>query len=101
MRISDWSSDVCSSDLVVATLGIELSRESSGLDLLRRPKLDYAKLTSVAAFAPAADDPAVAAQLELEAKYSGYLERQREEIARAQRPEGMADRKRTRRNSSP
>src|SRR5690606_11132947 len=35
----------------VATLGIELSRESSGLDLLRRPELDYAKLTSVAAFA--------------------------------------------------
>src|SRR3546814_5855187 len=90
MRISDWSSDVCSSDLVVATLGIELSRESSGLDLLRRPELDYAKLTSVAAFAPAADDPAVAEQVEIEAKYSGYLERQREEIARAQRHEGMA-----------
>jgi tRNA uridine 5-carboxymethylaminomethyl modification enzyme len=73
----------------VATLGIELSRESSGLDLLRRPELDYAKLTTVAAFAPAADDPAVAEQVEIEAKYSGYLERQREEIARAQRHEGM------------
>jgi len=74
----------------VATLGIELSRESSGLDLLRRPELDYAKLMAVAAFAPAADDPAVAEQVEIEAKYSGYLERQREEIARAQRHEGMA-----------
>jgi tRNA uridine 5-carboxymethylaminomethyl modification enzyme len=73
----------------VATLGIELSRESSGLDLLRRPELDYARLTSVAAFAPAVDDPAVAEQVEIEAKYSGYLERQREEIARAQRHEGM------------
>ncbi|GAB3311812.1 tRNA uridine-5-carboxymethylaminomethyl(34) synthesis enzyme MnmG [Luteimonas notoginsengisoli] len=74
----------------VATLGIELSRESSGLDLLRRPELDYAKLTSVPAFAPAAEDPAVAEQVEIEAKYSGYLERQREEIARAQRNEGKA-----------
>ncbi|HVI59451.1 MAG TPA: tRNA uridine-5-carboxymethylaminomethyl(34) synthesis enzyme MnmG [Luteimonas sp.] len=74
----------------VATLGIELSRESSGLDLLRRPELDYARLASVAAFAPAVDDPAVAEQVEIEAKYSGYLERQREEIARAQRHEGTA-----------
>ena len=73
----------------VATLGIELSRESSGLDLLRRPELDYAKLTSVAAFAPAVEDPAVAEQVEIEARYSGYLDRQREEIARAQRHEGM------------
>ncbi len=74
----------------VATLGIELSRESSGLDLLRRPELDYAKLASVAAFAPAVDDPAVAEQVEIEAKYAGYLDRQREEIARAQLHEGMA-----------
>src|SRR5690606_2608568 len=73
----------------MATLGIELSRESSGLDLLRRPELDYAKLTSVAAFAPAVEDPAVAEQVEIEARYSGYLDRQREEIARAQRHEGM------------
>ena len=60
------------------------------LDLLRRPELDYARLTSVAAFAPAVDDPAVAEQVEIEARYSGYLERQREEIVRAQRQEGMA-----------
>jgi tRNA uridine 5-carboxymethylaminomethyl modification enzyme len=74
----------------VATLGIELSRESSGLDLLRRPELDYAKLASVPAFAPAVEDPAVAEQVEIEAKYSGYLDRQREEIARARRHEGTA-----------
>ena len=79
----DSSSRVCTSPCT-------LSRESSGLDLLRRPELDYAKLTSVAAFAPAVDDPAVAEQVEIEARYSGYLQRQREEIARAQRHEGMA-----------
>ena len=74
----------------VATLGIELSRESTALDLLRRPELDYAKLMSVAAFAPAVDDAAVAEQVEIETKYSGYLARQREEIARQQRHEDSA-----------
>ena len=74
----------------VATLGIELSRESNGLDLLRRPELDYAKLSSVASFGPAVDDAAVAEQVEIETKYSGYLARQREEIARQQRNEGTA-----------
>src|SRR5690606_1229125 len=35
-----------------STLGIELSREGSALDLLRRPELDYAKLAALDAFAP-------------------------------------------------
>ncbi|GAA4856437.1 tRNA uridine-5-carboxymethylaminomethyl(34) synthesis enzyme MnmG [Luteimonas vadosa] len=73
-----------------ATLGIELSRENSALDLLRRPELDYARLTSLPAFAPAVEDAAVAEQVEIEAKYSGYLERQRAEIARQQRNEDTA-----------
>ncbi|MGY0651817.1 tRNA uridine-5-carboxymethylaminomethyl(34) synthesis enzyme MnmG [Luteimonas sp. A537] len=71
-----------------AVLGIDISRECSGLDLLRRPELGYAKLAAVPSFGPAVDDPAVAEQVEIEAKYSGYLERQREEIARQQRSEG-------------
>lgn len=70
------------------TLGIELTRENSALDLLRRPELDYAKLVSLPAFAPdaaVADD--VAEQVEIETKYAGYLQRQRDEIARQQRHE--------------
>lgn len=74
----------------VATLGIELNRETNVLDLLRRPELDYAKLMTVFAFAPAVEDAAVAEQVEIEAKYSGYLNRQREEIARQQRHEDTA-----------
>jgi len=74
----------------VATLGIELSRESTALDLLRRPELDYAKLVSVPSFAPAVEDAAVAEQVEIETKYSGYLARQRDEIARQQRHEDSA-----------
>lgn len=75
----------------VERLGIELSRENSALDLLRRPELDYAKLASLPAFAApdaVADD--VAEQVEIETKYAGYLQRQRDEIARQQRHEETA-----------
>jgi tRNA uridine 5-carboxymethylaminomethyl modification enzyme len=54
---------------------------------LRRPQLDYAKLMRVAALGPAVEDARVAEQVEIAAKYSGYLERQLEEIARQKRHE--------------
>ena len=76
---------------VVDTLGIELSRENSALDLLRRPELDYAKLASLPSFAPEVPvDAEVAEQVEIDTKYAGYLQRQRDEIARAQRNEGTS-----------
>lgn len=70
--------------------GIEVSRESSALDLLKRPELDYAKLIALPSLAPGADDPLVAEQVEIGTKYAGYLDRQRDEIARAQRHETTA-----------
>ena len=73
-----------------AALGIDVSRECSGLDLLRRPGLGYAALVAVPAFGPGVADPAVAEQVEIEAKYSGYLERQRAEIERQRRSEDAA-----------
>lgn len=72
----------------VERLGVELSRENSALDLLRRPELDYTRLVTLPAFAPDAPvDPEVAEQIEIETKYAGYLQRQRDEIARQQRHE--------------
>src|SRR5690349_6345622 len=68
-------------------LGVAVSRETSGLDLLRRPELDYARLTAVAELGPAVEREDVAAQVEVQAKYAGYLERQREEIERQRRHE--------------
>ncbi|MGY1426173.1 tRNA uridine-5-carboxymethylaminomethyl(34) synthesis enzyme MnmG [Lysobacter sp. A289] len=73
-----------------ATLGIELSRESSARDLLKRPEVTYARLVTVASLGPAVADPAVAEQVEIGVKYSGYLNRQNEEIARQQRHETTA-----------
>jgi len=71
-------------------LGITLSRETNALDLLRRPELDYAKLSQVAGLGPAVQAEDVAAQVEVQAKYAGYLERQREEIERQRRHEHTA-----------
>jgi tRNA uridine 5-carboxymethylaminomethyl modification enzyme len=70
-----------------ATLGIELSRETHALDLLRRPELDYARLMRVPTLGPGAEDARVAEQVQISAKYSGYLERQNEEIERQRRHE--------------
>jgi tRNA uridine 5-carboxymethylaminomethyl modification enzyme len=72
------------------TLGIALTRETHALDLLRRPELDYAQLMRVAALGPGADDARVAEQVQITAKYSGYLERQHEEIERQRRHENTA-----------
>jgi tRNA uridine 5-carboxymethylaminomethyl modification enzyme len=46
-------------------------------DLLRRPDVHYHELVK-----DAVPDPAVAEQVEIQAKYEGYIERQREEVAR-------------------
>lgn len=71
-------------------LGIAVSRETNALDLLRRPQVDYAKLTSVTELGPAVEHEDVAAQVEVQTKYAGYLERQREEIERQRRHENTA-----------
>jgi tRNA uridine 5-carboxymethylaminomethyl modification enzyme len=70
-----------------AQLGLAITRDASVLDLLRRPELDYAKLTSVAGIGPAVDDVLVAEQVEISTKYAGYLDRQRDEIERSRRHE--------------
>ncbi|MEH5626955.1 tRNA uridine-5-carboxymethylaminomethyl(34) synthesis enzyme MnmG [Citrobacter freundii] len=72
---------------VNAHLTTPLSREASGEDLLRRPDMTYAQLTSLSAFAPALDDAQAAEQVEIQVKYEGYIARQQEEIERQQRNE--------------
>ena len=81
---------------LLAKLGGPLTREAHALDLLRRPELNYDDLALVA---PSADAEAwrcderlaeqVKLQIEVQAKYSGYLKRQRDEIERHQRHEEL------------
>jgi len=67
--------------------GIRLSRETSALDLLKRPGLDYAALMEVEGIGPGVDDSGVAEQVEVQVRYAGYLERQSAEIERRRRNE--------------
>ncbi|WP_017912448.1 tRNA uridine-5-carboxymethylaminomethyl(34) synthesis enzyme MnmG, partial [Xanthomonas sp. SHU 166] len=72
---------------VAATLGVAVSRETTVLDLIKRPELDYAALMRVPSLGPGVADAQVAEQVEIGIKYAGYLDRQRDEIARQQRHE--------------
>ena len=68
-------------------LGVAVSRQTNALDLLRRPELTIAQLARVAELGPMPAREDVIAQVEVQTKYAGYLERQREEIARQRRNE--------------
>ena len=70
-------------------LGQPLSREHNLLDLLRRPGVDYYTLMKLSSAGEAISDPVVADQIEIQAKYAGYIERQQEEIERHQRYESL------------
>jgi tRNA uridine 5-carboxymethylaminomethyl modification enzyme len=62
-----------------------LQRELRASDLLRRPELDYRSLTAVEGLGPGVEAPDVAEQVQIQAKYAGYLDRQQAEIVRQQR----------------
>ncbi len=66
-------------EAVNALIEKPLTREYSLMDLLKRPELDYASLADAVALEdrPAAD---VVEQMEILAKYAGYIDRQTDEI---------------------
>jgi tRNA uridine 5-carboxymethylaminomethyl modification enzyme len=80
---AEWSARV---------LGESATRDAfSAFDLLRRPEVSYEQMIELIGPMAAPDDdrlPAqIRAQLEVAAKYAGYIERQEEEIARHRRNE--------------
>jgi len=75
---------------LVSTLGVSVSRETRALDLLRRPGMDYPRLMSVNGIGPGESDHQVVEQLENQARYAGYLDRQQQEIDKARRQETEA-----------
>lgn len=68
-------------------LGKEIEREYNLYELLRRPDVTYEKLMTLAVAGEGIHDPVTAEQVEIQAKYQGYIERQRGEIVRAQAQE--------------
>jgi tRNA uridine 5-carboxymethylaminomethyl modification enzyme len=88
-QVSGWSQRV---------LGAPLARDATLLELLRRPEVDYAHLDELSrelALEASTDFAAIddrlpreiRLQLEVLAKYSGYIERQQDEIERQRRHE--------------
>jgi len=68
-------------------LGKAMEREYSLFDLLRRPEVSYESLLSLPNAGEAMTDPAVIEQIEIQAKYQGYIDRQLEEVEKAQASE--------------
>jgi len=73
----------------VRVLGQPIEREYALHDLLRRPQVDYPNLMTLPGAGPAVGDAQVAEQVEIQAKYQGYIERQQEEIARHHNNESL------------
>lgn len=81
----------------IELLGTTLTREAHGFDLLRRPEVSYASLASIeqvgqAEWMNAADVDGrlaeqVRLQVEVQAKYTGYIDRQQDEVERQRRHE--------------
>jgi tRNA uridine 5-carboxymethylaminomethyl modification enzyme len=68
-------------------LGVPLTREATLAELLRRPEVTYAALLTLPDAGAGVADAEVAQQLEIAAKYAGYIARQHEEIAQHRRHE--------------
>jgi tRNA uridine 5-carboxymethylaminomethyl modification enzyme len=66
----------------VRVLGKPLERDQTLADLLKRPDVTYGALMTLDGAGSPVDDPAVAEQVEIQAKYAGYIARQRDEVAR-------------------
>jgi tRNA uridine 5-carboxymethylaminomethyl modification enzyme len=77
-----------------ALLGDLLRRETRALDLVARPQSDYARVTQIPTVGAAniADDlrTQVTEQVEIQAKYAGYITRQQEDIQRDRQAEGIS-----------
>ncbi|WP_341502578.1 tRNA uridine-5-carboxymethylaminomethyl(34) synthesis enzyme MnmG [Gallaecimonas sp. GXIMD4217] len=70
-----------------AMLKSPLTKEASLEELLRRPEMSYEQLMSIDGFGPGLDHEQAAEQVEIQTKYAGYIERQKDEIAKILRNE--------------
>ncbi|MGV0953143.1 MAG: tRNA uridine-5-carboxymethylaminomethyl(34) synthesis enzyme MnmG [Fluviibacter sp.] len=75
-----------SQEIIAPVLGKPLERETTMYELLRRPDTNYAQLLQLAEAIGLAEvgplPPEVVEQVEIQAKYQGYIDRQRDEVAR-------------------
>lgn len=70
-------------------LGSKLAEKTKAREILKRPNISYVELMGLADVDITDTDPAVIEQIDIDAKYSGYIERQQAEIERQKRYETM------------
>ncbi|MEL7451418.1 MAG: tRNA uridine-5-carboxymethylaminomethyl(34) synthesis enzyme MnmG, partial [Pseudomonadota bacterium] len=73
-----------------AVFGGPLTREQRALELLRRPGVTYERLLTLPGLGEPVADPTVAAQVEIQARYAGYINRQKDDIERQRRHDNTA-----------
>jgi tRNA uridine 5-carboxymethylaminomethyl modification enzyme len=69
------------------TWGKPLLRETTAMDLLRRPEVDVDNLLSLIDYSELPEQ--VSGQIAIQAKYAGYIKRQQSEIERAKRHDSL------------
>jgi tRNA uridine 5-carboxymethylaminomethyl modification enzyme len=75
---------------MTALFGKPLEHEYSLFELLRRPEVSYADVLSLSDDGLGEVEPAVREQVEIAAKYQGYIDRQTDEVARSRGQENTA-----------
>jgi tRNA uridine 5-carboxymethylaminomethyl modification enzyme len=73
----------------IRVLGKPLEREYTLHDLLRRPEVSYGTLLTLPGTGQPISDRAAVEQVEIQAKYQGYIERQADDIARSRGQEQL------------
>jgi tRNA uridine 5-carboxymethylaminomethyl modification enzyme len=80
---STWVSPrTVSPEIAERAIGQSIEREYALYELLRRPNVSYCSLSVIPVFGKGVEDPKVAEQVEIQAKYQGYIARQQEEVDR-------------------
>ena len=74
-------------EVAKSVVGNVLKREANLLDLLRRPEVTYESLMTLPGSGDQVSDPKVAEQVEIQAKYQGYIDRQQGEIEKHRKHE--------------
>ena len=74
---------------LTALSGEKFIKDAKASDVLARPQVSYRDLMKLDGVGPGLTDKAEAEQVEIQAKYAGYIERQKNEIARQKENEAV------------